>query len=680
MNTVSEATVAGAVQFRPRLSERLAAWFERSILFTALAHLLSWYIRLRRLGWRFYLALECLKHAFCCVVLPLCMLWFSQAITLQGFGAAWAWLWAHGSACAFFVLLFGAAQLLLRALLGSYGPGTLLCGALAALAALVDHYKAVINGFPLMLSDFTLFPNAGDIVSYAMPKINFSNVTLWSLLLFVVLAIAAWLCRTKLPRRGASLSSFLCIAVSLPLLLSCFGGSAMLDHAAALTDGCAAQEERLDRSGALLGLFSAWAAGEKVDYSSYDADTVNHLQNMLYLAQQEDGAGDTENAVKPHILMILSESFFDVTRFEGITFREDPLPNFHRLCETSTNGRFLSSTYAGGTGNVELETLTGFSGDLLKESDAITALQRRDGDVYAALPSAAHDAAANGYETYYIHSHNSTLYRRAEVMPALGFEHVIFSDDFEVPVNFSGLYVSDRTLVNEVIDRFENRESDAPVFMQITTMENHQPYTAEKYSYSSGLDYTCESLNDSEREVLDALLTGLNHADAALGELVDYFEACGEPVMIVFYGDHLPSMTLSDASTLYSTLGSVPTVDSLQWTPDELKEMLSTDYLIWTNYETEPEADCAESSVLLGANVFARAGLDRSPYFHWLSETASRDYLLSRPRLFVAADGTAEAEVPADGAQTLDAQRMMQYDLVYGEQKLLKYFRVEENG
>ena len=679
MNTVNEAVLAEAAPFRPRLSERLAAWFERSILFTALAHVLSWYIRLQRLGWRFQLALECLKHTFCCVVLPLCMLWFSQAITLQGFGAAWTWLWAHGSACAFFVLLFGAAQLLLRALLGSYGPGTLLCGAFAALAALVDHYKAVINGFPLMLSDFTLFPNAGDIVSYAMPKINFSNVTLWSLLLFVVLAVVAWLCRTKLPRRGASLSSFLCIAVSLPLLLSCFGGSAMLDHAAALTDGCAAQEERLDRSGALLGLFSAWAAGEKVDYSSYDADTVNHLQNMLYLAQQEGGAGDTENAVKPHILMILSESFFDVTRFEGITFREDPLPNFHRLCETSTNGRFLSSTYAGGTGNVELETLTGFSGDLLKESDAITALQRKDGDVYAALPSAAHDAAANGYETYYIHSHNSTLYRRAEVMPALGFEHVIFSDDFEVPINFSGLYVSDRTLVNEVIDRFENRESDAPVFMQITTMENHQPYTAEKYSYSSGLDYTCESLNDSEREVLDALLTGLNHADAALGELVDYFEACGEPVMIVFYGDHLPSMTLSDASTLYSTLGSVPTVDSLQWTPDELKEMLSTDYLIWTNYETEPEADCAESSVLLGANVLARAGLDRSPYFHWLNETASRDYLLSRPRLFVDADGTAYGEVPADSAQTLDAQRMMQYDLVYGERKLLKYFRAEEN-
>ena len=680
MNTVNEAILAEAAPFRPRPSERLAAWFERSFLFTALAHILSWYIRLQRLGWRFQLALECLKHALCCVILPLCMLWFSQAITLQGFGAAWTWLWMHGSACAFFVLLFGAAQLLLRALLGSYGPGTLLCGAFAALTALVDHYKAVINGFPLMLSDFTLFPNAGDIVSYAMPKISFSAVTVRSLILFAVLAAAAWLCRTKLPRRGASLSSFLCVAVSLPLLLSCFGGSAMLDHAAALTDDCAAQEERLDRGGALLGLFSAWAAGEKVDYSSYDADTVNHLQNMLYLARSDEADAAKDGDVKPHILMILSESFFDVTRFEGITFREDPLPNFHRLCETSTNGRFLSSTYAGGTGNVELETLTGFSGDLLKESDAITALQRKDGDVYADLPSVARDAAANGYETYYIHSHNSTLYRRAEVMPALGFENVIFSDDFEVPVNFSGLYASDETLVNEVIDRFENRRDGAPVFMQITTMENHQPYTAEKYGYPSGLDYTCERLSDSEREVLDALLIGLHHADAALGELVDYFEACGEPVMLVFYGDHLPSMTLSDASTLYSTLGRVPTTDSLQWTPDELKEMLSTDYLIWTNYEAEPEADCAESSVLLGANVLARAGLDRSLYLRWLNETASRDYLLSRPRLFVDADGTAYGEIPADSAQTLDAQRMMQYDLVYGERKLLKYFRVEENG
>ena len=679
MNMVSKAASAEAVQFSPRLSERLEAWFERSIFFTALAHILSWYIRLRQLGWRFYLVLECLQHAFCCVLLPLCMLWFSQAITLQSFGAAWTWLWAHGSACAFFVLLFGAAQLLLRTLFGSYGPGTLLCGAFAALAALVDHYKAVINGFPLMLSDFTLFSNAGDIVSYAMPKISFSNVTIRSLLLFAVLAAAAWLCRTKLPRRGASLSSLLCVAVSLPLLLSCFGGSAMLDRAAALTDGCTAQEERLDRSGALLGLFSAWATGEKVDYSSYDADTVNHLQNILYLARPDDADTAEDGGVKPHILMILSESFFDVTRFEGISFREDPLPNFHRLCETSTNGRFLSSTYAGGTGNVELETLTGFCGDLLKESDALTALQRRDGDVYADLPSAARDAAANGYETYYIHSHNATLYSRAEVMPALGFEHVIFSDDFEAPIGFDGLYVSDETLVNEIIDRFESREDGAPVFMQITTMENHQPYTAEKYGYPSGLDYTCESLSDSEREVLDALLIGLRHADAALGRLADYFEGCGEPVMLVFYGDHLPSMTLSDASTLYSTLGSVPTVDSLQWTPDELKEMLSTDYLIWTNYETEPEEDCAESSVLLGANVLARAGLDRSLYFRWLSKTASRDYLLSRPRLFVGADGAAYGEIPADSAQTLDAQRMMQYDLVYGERKLLKYFRVEEN-
>ena len=236
--------------------------------------------------------------------------------------------------------------------------------------------------------------------------------------------------------------------------------------------------------------------------------------------------------------------------------------------------------------------------------------------------------------------------------------------------------MSDQTLTNEIIHRFETRGTDAPVFIQAVSMENHQPYTAEKYAYSSGLSYTCSRLSDDEREVLDALVTGLNHADAALGELVRYFENCGEPVMIVFYGDHLPSMLLSDNATLYSALGTVPTVETSQWTADELKEMLSTDYLIWTNYEDAPEADHDESSLLIGTDVLARAGLRRSPYLRWLSDHVSPVYQLSRPRLFVSADGSAYSEVPESAATILNKHTLLQYDLIYGEQRLAKYFRI----
>ena len=79
------------------------------------------------------------------------------------------------------------------------------------------------------------------------------------------------------------------------------------------------------------------------------------------------GPGTPAPAAAPDIIFVTSESFFDVTRLPGLTFSQDPLPNFHRLSETCTNGPFLSNTYGGGTGHVEMEMFTGLTSSLLKE-------------------------------------------------------------------------------------------------------------------------------------------------------------------------------------------------------------------------------------------------------------------------------------------------------------------------
>ena len=47
-----------------------------------------------------------------------------------------------------------------------------------------------------------------------------------------------------------------------------------------------------------------------------------------------------------------------MTRLPGIDFAEDPLPHFRAL-QAQAGGRCLSAAYAGGTGNVEMELLTG---------------------------------------------------------------------------------------------------------------------------------------------------------------------------------------------------------------------------------------------------------------------------------------------------------------------------------
>ena len=64
---------------------------------------------------------------------------------------------------------------------------------------------------------------------------------------------------------------------------------------------------------------------------------------------------------KPNIIVIQLESFFDPTRVSWLKFNEDPIPNWHKLCEQYSNGYYTVPTVGAGTANTEFETLTGMS-------------------------------------------------------------------------------------------------------------------------------------------------------------------------------------------------------------------------------------------------------------------------------------------------------------------------------
>ena len=55
----------------------------------------------------------------------------------------------------------------------------------------------------------------------------------------------------------------------------------------------------------------------------------------------------------------------------------------------------------------------------------------------------------------FVHSYNDELYDRARNIPALGFDQIIYQDDFLVDKTYAGGYVSDDTLADELIARFE---------------------------------------------------------------------------------------------------------------------------------------------------------------------------------------------------------------------------------
>ena len=68
----------------------------------------------------------------------------------------------------------------------------------------------------------------------------------------------------------------------------------------------------------------------------------------------------------------------------------------------------------------------------------------------------------------------------------------------------------------------------------------------------------------------------MHEADAALGELIAYFEQRKEPVIVVFWGDHFNPV--GKGSELYEKTGFIEPGDS------STMHLRQTDLIIWSNY------------------------------------------------------------------------------------------------
>ena len=82
---------------------------------------------------------------------------------------------------------------------------------------------------------------------------------------------------------------------------------------------------------------------------------------------------------------------------------------------------------------------------------------------------------------------------------------------------------------------------------------------------------------------VDQYLSLVHESDAALEYLINYFEHVDEPVEIVFFGDHQPSLSAS----FYPYLNGKG-LSGL--TTDELQALYTVPFFIWTNYESGEEA------------------------------------------------------------------------------------------
>ena len=235
-----------------------------------------------------------------------------------------------------------------------------------------------------------------------------------------------------------------------------------------------------------------------------------------------------------------------------------------------------------------------------------------------------------------------------------------------------GSFYSDAYLSKLLIDLYEDGKGEGPQFLYGISMENHAPYDKKKYDAQELTVAFQSDLKGQAQEMFQAVVQGTHDASEALGQLTDYFRDQAEPTVIVFFGDHRPGVGLTDGGTVYSKLGLCSS-DYSRWSTQEMKELYSTDYLIWSNdpdyLPGQPGDQVDRGSNYLGVDLLNLAGVEKPVYWKLL-QNLSHTRLNDTWVYSLAQDGTLTYKHPTTGGdgEKLDLLSTLLDDTLYGDQ------------
>lgn len=369
---------------------------------------------------------------------------------------------------------------------------------------------------------------------------------------------------------------------------------------------------------------------------------------------------DTEvvNDEQPNIIMVMNESFWDPTVMQGLKFSNDPMPTVRK----HQTGWALSPMFGGRTSNVEFEVLTGFSNNFLPVGSI--AYQQYISDT---LPSLPNYLATLGYENIGIHPYAGWFWNRDTVYPLIGFDKFIAIDDFVDPV-YKGPYVSDMQVSQTIIQEIEN--SEAPAFIYAITMQNHTNYSKDRYEHH---DVTIEGpITDEMNDMLMTYTQGIVDADEALAQLIAYYEESAEPTVIVFFGDHLPS--LGNNYELYRQAGFTPEGKGEDtWTLEDYQKMRSTPLVVWNNFGKEVNSIDRVSTSFLGDIALEAAGIQQPAFHNFMKDFRSKMPGFIR-EVKITEDKMLHKEAPDEYKQLAADYQLLQYDILFGKRYSEHFF------
>ena len=347
--------------------------------------------------------------------------------------------------------------------------------------------------------------------------------------------------------------------------------------------------------------------------NGYSQETMDQISSNGEITKNETGRSEEE---LPNVIFIQLESYFDVEEAEFFTTSEDATPNLHAMAEQYSSGYFKVPSVGAGTANTEFEVLTGMNMRYFGPGEypykTIVKFQPTE--------SAATAFGALGYGTHALHNNGGNFYSRARVYNMMGFDSFTSKEFMNILQTTENGWSKDEILIDHILEAMDTTQQQDFVFG--VSVQGHGDYPEEQVIENPKI--TVEGIEDEAlKNKWEYYVNQVYEMDKFAGDLVAAIEERGEPTVVVFYGDHLPTMGL-EAEDLKS------------------RYLYNTNYVIWDNIGLAKE-DRNIPSYQIMADVMERLDIHSGAVFNYHQERRqTKNYL-------------ADLE-------------LLQYDIMYGEQ------------
>lgn len=353
---------------------------------------------------------------------------------------------------------------------------------------------------------------------------------------------------------------------------------------------------------------------EDENYSEEAITAINASVNV--------GKTKLDSNEAPNVIFVQLESFVDPNSFTFLEYSQDPAPTFHKLLEENGSGTLTVPVVGAGTANTEFEVLTGmgirFFG--LGEYPYKTVMKK------TSCESAATAFSAAGYGTHALHNNTASFYGRSTVFSNMGFDSYQSKEMMDI-TDYNELlsWPRDYVLIDETVKALDST-SDQPDFVFDISVQGHGNYPA--YQVFSNPPITVTGGEDEDENLQwTYYFNQIYEVDQFIEDFVAEMEKRDEKTLVVFYGDHLPTMGLEESDMATGSL-------------------YDTQYVTWNNFGMEFSDIDLEANQLM-AYITNQLGIHEGTMLTFQQYCMDNDL------------------VDSDGHST--NWRMLQYDLLYGE-------------